>query len=350
MRRERMRALVFKKPKEFAVEERPIPEVKEGEVLVQVKYAGVCGTDVRIYNGTKKIGAPRITGHEFAGEVIEIGKGVTSVKVGDRVTVYPMIACNECYACLSGRTNICVNRITLGYELDGGFAEFVKIPKEAVERGNIIKLPQNVSYEEGAVSEPMTAAYHGIERSGLKSGNTVAIIGTGPIGLCHVQLAKLKGPKKIIIVEPDEQKRKLALEFGATDTINPLDGDVHNKVMDLTQGEGVDVVILDVGLPKVIEGSLSYVKKGGMFLLFAGCPVGSSITIDPNLIHYKEIMFTGSSSSSPENQSKVLELLSTGKINLKKLITGTFHLEDWEQAFNMKANYQGLKSVFKIEK
>jgi L-iditol 2-dehydrogenase len=344
-----MKALVFKGPKKFSVEEIDIPEIREGEVLIKVKYAGVCGTDVRIYNGTKKISAPRITGHEFSGEVAGVGEGVTLYKIGDRVTVYPMIACNKCYACQSGRTNICVNRITLGYELDGGFAEFVKVPKEAVERGNIVQLPPNVSYEEGAVSEPMTAAYHGIERSGLKGNDTVAIVGAGPIGLCHVQLAKLKQPKKLIVIEPDEGKRKLALEFGASHTVNPLEESVHDRLMDLTDGEGVDVVILDVGLPKVIENSLSFVKKGGMFLLFAGCPIGSSITIDPNIIHYKEIMFTGSSSSSPQNQQKVLQLLNENKINLKKLITGIFALEDWENAFDMKANYQGLKSVFKIE-
>lgn len=146
-----------------------------------------------------------------------------------------MIACGSCYACISGRTNICVNRITLGYELDGGFAEYVKIPSEAVRSGNIIKLPDKVSYEEAAVSEPMAAAYQGIVRSGLKADDTVIIIGAGPIGLCHVQLAKLKKPKKIIVVEPDRKKRELAEFFGATDTINPQEEDVKNKITQLSQ-------------------------------------------------------------------------------------------------------------------
>jgi len=344
-----VKALIFKAPKQFDIEDINIPEINSGEILIKVKYAGICGTDVRIYNGTKKISAPRITGHEFSGDIVDIGQGVSNFKVGDRVTVYPMIACGKCYACLSGRTNICVHRLTLGYEIDGGFAEYVKVPAEAVEKGNVIKLPHNVSYEEGAVSEPMTAAYHGIERSGIKSGDNVVIVGAGPIGLCHVQLAKLKEPKQIIVIEPDETKRRLAAEFGANTGIDPVKENVCKKILDLTFNEGADVVIMDVGLPKVIEESLVYVKKGGMFLLFAGCPVGASITIDPNIIHYKEIMFTGSSSSSPENQKTVLKLLSEGKLNLQKLITGVFALEEWEQAFNMKANYQGLKSVFRIE-
>lgn len=344
-----MKALTFKGPKHFDIEEVPVPQVGKGEILVKVKSAGVCGTDVRIYNGTKKINAPRIIGHEFAGDIVNIGEGVSELRLGDRVTVYPMIACGKCYACLSGRTNICVHRITLGYELDGGFAEYVKIPSEAVEKGNVIKLPDNVSYNEGAVSEPMTAAFHGIERSGIKKGDSVVIVGAGPIGLCHVQLARLKEPRQLIVVEPDANKRQLAAEFGADVGLDPASENVSKRILDLTSGEGADVVIIDVGLPKVIEESLAHVKKGGMFLLFAGCPVGASITIDPNLIHYKEIMFTGSSSSSPENQRTVLELLSQGKLNLNKLITSVFTIEEWEQAFNMKASYQGLKSVFIIE-
>lgn len=344
-----MKALVFKGKKNFSIEDLAVPEVKPGEILVKVKYAGICGTDVRIYNGTKSVTPPRITGHEFAGNIVELGQGVNGFSVGDRVTVYPLITCQKCYACLSGKPNICVNRVTIGYEIDGGFADYVVIPKEAVSQGNVIKLPDNVSYEEGAVSEPATAAYHGIEQSELKEGDTIVIVGCGPIGLYHVQLSRTLNPEKIIVVEPDEYKRKLALEMGANYAIDPTSKDVYAEIYKLTSNEGADVVILDVGIPDLVKDSITYVKKGGTFLLFAGCPNGSTMTIDPNIIHYKEIRFTGSSASTPDNQRKVLELVSQGKLNLKRTITDVFELKDWEEAFGKKASYNTLKSVFKIE-
>lgn len=343
-----MKALVFHGPGDCRVQEVDKPRIGAGELLVAVRYAGVCGTDVRIFAGTKKVEPPRIIGHEFSGEVAEAGAGVQGFSLGDRVTVYPVIFCNECYACKAGRKNICVNRQTIGYEYDGGFAEYVRIPAKAVTDGNVIPLPDAVSFKEAAISEMAAAAYNGIVRAQIRDGDTLVIVGAGPIGLCHVMLSKAKNPGQIIVSEPDMKKRELARELGADETVNPSEEDPRERIFDLTDGDGADKVIVDVGLPEVIAQSLEYLKKGGDCILFAGSPAGSRISIDPNLIHYKEIRFTGSSASLPDYQREVLDYTARGILDLKRLISDVFPLEDFKEAFERKRDYVGLKSVFAI--
>ncbi|MBI4245054.1 MAG: alcohol dehydrogenase catalytic domain-containing protein [Planctomycetes bacterium] len=343
-----MKALVFYAPGNCKIEDVQSPTPDNGEILVKVNYAGVCGTDVRIYKGTKKIKAPRIIGHEFAGEIIEIGKGVNEYKAGERVTVYPVLFCGECYACRAGRKNICLNRITLGYELDGGFAEFLKIPRKAVEDGNVVRLPDNISYEEGAISEMVAAAYNGILKANVKEGQSIVIIGAGPIGLCHVILSRLRRPKKIIVSEPDKDKRGLALKLGADYIIDPKEISVKEEILARTNNEGADIVFIDVGLKDVIENAFSLLKKGGTYILFAGCPEGTKITLDPNMIHYREILFTGSSASTPECQKEILNLVSSKKIDIKPLITDILPLAEWQMAFESKGNYKALKLILQI--
>ena len=340
-----MKALVFHGIKDIRIEEVTKPKINQDEILVRVSYAGICGTDARIYNGTKKITPPRIPGHELAGVIVEVGQGVKGYREGERVTVYPMLHCGECYVCKEGRTNICVNRKTIGYEIDGGFAEYIKLPAAAIKKGNVIKIPEGVSDIEAAASEPLAAAYNGILRCQLKGKETVLIIGGGPIGLFHVQLAKIFGADKVILSEPMENKRKLAKELGADLCLNPLAEDLAEILKDFTGGEGVDCLLMDVGRVDVIEKSLNYIKKGGRYVLFAGCPQGAQITIDPNLIHYREIEFTGASSSSPANHRIVLDLIASGKIKMDSLITDIFPLKDWKKGFENKSNYEGLKAL-----
>lgn len=340
-----MKALVFKGPKHFDVEERPIPSYNEDEILVKVKFGGVCGTDNRIYQGTKVIQAPRITGHEFSGTVDGIGANVKGFQLGQRVSVYPMVYCGQCHCCLEGRTNICVNRTTIGYEIDGGFAQYVKIPKEAIACGNVVEIPDNVSDEVAAISEPIAAAYHGIQQAQLKDGDIFVVVGAGPIGLFHVQLSKSVHLKKLIVIEPIAEKREMAKEMGADIVIEPTAEDAKSIIQAASEGRGADSVIIDVGVPSVLEQSLAYVKKGGRFVIFAGNPVGSKVSLDPNIIHYKELVVTGSSSSSANNQREVFNLLSSGKVDCSQMVSGVFSLEEWQTAFEMKANYKGVKTI-----
>ena len=340
-----MRALYFYGPKDLRVEEVPIPVINQDELLVRVSFAGVCGTDNRIYQGTKKIPGPRIIGHEFSGVLAEIGENVPDFSVGEHVTVYPMISCGECYACQSGRKNICVNRTTIGYEIDGGFAQYVKIPKEAIQMGNVLKVSTNLDEKVVSITEPIAAALNGIKRANIQKGDSVVIIGAGPIGLFHVQLAKLKEPGQLIVIEPDPEKREIAIQLGATVTINPFEEMPDSRIKELTSGSGADVVIIDVGIPKLIEESIEYVKKGGTYVIFAGCPHDSKITIDPNVIHYKEINLTGSSASTPEIQREVLGLVESGQIDVSRLISEVVPLDDWERALEMKNSYQKIKVI-----
>lgn len=340
-----MRALTFYGPKNLKVENVPIPVIDDNELLVRVSFAGVCGTDNRIYQGTKKIEGPRIIGHEFSGRIEEVGNKVKGFSKGEHVTVYPMISCGECYTCKNGRKNICVNRTTLGYEIDGGFAQYIRIPKEAIQMGNVLKVKSHMDEKAVAITEPIAAALNGIKRANIQRGDSVVIIGAGPIGLFHVQLAKLREPEKLIVIEPDPAKREIALQLGATHTINPFENNPQDQVKELTDGDGADVAIIDVGIPALIEESIEYVKKGGTYVIFAGAPHGSKITLDPNLIHYKEINLTGSSASTPEIHKEVLDLVETGQLDVSLLISEVVPLDDWERALEMKNNFEKIKVI-----
>jgi L-iditol 2-dehydrogenase len=340
-----MRALYFYGPKDLKVQEVPIPVINQDELLVRVSFAGVCGTDNRIYQGTKKIAGPRIIGHEFSGVITEVGENVQDFAIDDHVTVYPMIPCGECYTCRSGRKNICVNRTTIGYEIDGGFAQYVKIPKEAIQMGNVLKVSALLDEKVVSITEPIAAALNGIKRANIQKGDSVVIIGAGPIGLFHVQLARLKEPGQLIVIEPDSEKRDLAIQLGATVTINPFEESPDSRIKELTNGDGADIVIIDVGIPTLIEESLEYVKKGGTYVIFAGAPHGSKISIDPNLIHYKEINLTGSSASTPEIHREVLDLVESGQLDVSRLISEVVPLDDWERAIEMKNSFQKIKVI-----
>ncbi len=341
--KETMKALVFHEPGDLRVERTNVPEINENEALVKVIYAGVCGTDNRIYKGTKKIHGPVIIGHEFSGVIARVGRDVAGFSEGDRVTAYPTITCGRCYACRAGNRNICVNRKTIGYEMNGAFAEYVRIPAEAITNGNLLHVPDGIDDKAAAISEPITAAYHGIERAKIAEGDTVVIIGAGPIGLFHVLFAKLKKAKTIVSVEPNPEKRKLAGSLGATLALDPNSGDIKRSIMNATSDEGADSVILDVGIPSLVAESLAYLKKGGTYVLFAGCPEGARITIDPNVIHYRELNLTGSSAATPDIQNHVLELIAKGQFKADDFISEVVPLGDWKKAIEMKGQYIGIK-------
>jgi len=343
-----MKSLVYKGPGKIKLKEILIPNIQEDEVLIKIKYAAVCATDLRIFKGKKSISYPRVLGHEFAGVIEKVEKHLLNWSVGDRVTVYPLISCGECYACKAGQKNICINRKTIGYDYDGGFAEYVRIPAKAIQMGNLIKLPKNVNFKEAAVSEPLAAAYNGIVKSNLKEGEVILIIGAGPIGLFHIELARLRKPSLIIVSEPMEEKRKLAKLLGADVVVDPLKDSLKDCIEINTNGFGVDKILLDVSSPKIIEDTLDILKKGGTYVVFAGSPEGSTITIDPNIIHYKELKFTGASGSTPEYHQEVLRLISSKEIDVTPFVKDTFLLEEWETAFDQKDKFQSLKPLFEI--
>lgn len=341
----KMPAAVFYAPQDIRYEQVDVPTIADGEVLVRVRAAGICGTDVRIMKGGKKVAAPIIIGHELAGEVAAVGAGVEDVKVGDRVTVEPVIPCGKCALCLMGRRNICLTRPTIGYEYDGAFAEYVRIPENAVRAGNIIRLPDNISFEEAAIAEPLAACVNGIDRGNIQLGDTVLVLGAGPIGLVHLQLSRASGATHVYVSEPNEQRRQTALEFGADGVIDPLNEDLVAKVKGWTNGLGADVVIVASGVPAAMEAGMRAVRKGGTFNIFAGSPPNSSFACDPNLVHYSELIVTGSSGHTAAHMKRAIDLIASGVLDAKRLITHRFELAQIGEALGARQALEGLKHV-----
>jgi L-iditol 2-dehydrogenase len=338
-----VKALVFHAPEDLRLEnvaERPLAA---GEIRVGVRFGGICGTDLRIFKGTKVIEAPRVIGHEFVGRVSEVGDGVAGISEGMRVTVYPVVVCGECYACRAGRRNICVNRRTLGYELDGGFAESVVVPAGAVAAGNVVPVPDAVSDQDAAASEPVAAALQGIMRADIEPGTSVLIMGGGPIGLAHVQLARQRGAGPVIVSEVLEQRRTRALAHGADHAIDPTAAPLAEQLREITGEDGPEVCFVDVGVPALVEEAVGLLRKGGRCVIFAGMPLNRRISLDPNVIHYREVDVRGSSGSTAELQRAVLDHAADGTLDLSLLVSDVLPLSDWQQGFSMKTEGAGLK-------
>jgi L-iditol 2-dehydrogenase len=339
---------VFHAPADVRLEQVAARPLGHGEVRVGVRYAGICGTDLRIYNGTKVIHGPRVIGHEFVGRVIEVAPGVDGIAEGERVTVYPVVACGVCYACRGGRRNICVNRRTIGYEIDGGFAESVVVPADAVQGGNVVAVVDGVGDREAAASEPVAAALQGVERGEVGPGTSVLIMGGGPIGLAHVQLSRLRGAGPVIVSEVLAQRRERALAHGADHAIDPAAAPLADQLDELLDGAGPEVAFVDVGVPALVEEAVGLLRKGGRCVIFAGMPLDRRISIDPNVIHYREVDVRGSSGSTPELQREVLRHAADGTLDLGRLVSDVLPFARWEQGFTMKAQGDGLKVLLDL--
>lgn len=341
----KMPAAVFYAPQDLRLEQVDIPTAGAGEVVIRVRAAGICGTDVRIMKGGKKVAAPIIIGHELAGEVAQVGAGVTGVEPGDRVTVEPVIPCGKCLLCQKGRANICLTRPTIGYEYDGAFANYVRVPATAVRAGNIVKLPDTMSFEEAAIAEPLAACVNGIDRTNIQLGDTVLILGAGPIGLVHLQLSRASGATRVFVSEPNDERRQTALDFGADAVINPLAEDVVAKAKAWTGGVGVDAIIVASGVPAAMQAGIRAVRKGGVFNIFAGSPPESTFALEPNLVHYGELIVTGSSGHTADHLRRAVDLISRGVIDAKRLITHRFELSQIVDALGARHALEGLKHV-----
>ena len=252
-----MKAAVYHGVHDLRVEEVPVRELKDNEVKIQVKYCGVCGTDMHIFNGdggSFEVHPPLIPGHEFSGVVAEVGAKVTSVKVGDRVSGDPNDMCGECYYCKNAMQQFCTNNVGVGTTVDGGFAEYVIMREKQV-----YKFSDHLSFKEAAMAEPISCCLHGIDLCHIKAGDTVLVIGGGPIGMIMLQLAKQAGASKVILSEPVEEKRAQALRLGATKTIDPIHEDVTAVLSDYC--ENVNVVIECVGNVHTQEDAVHFAGK-----------------------------------------------------------------------------------------
>ncbi len=343
-----MKALVKKAKGKGQIEllDYPVPQVKEGYVLLRIEAAGICGSDLKIYNDDHPYYPPVILGHEFSGEIVDTGPGVQGWKKGERVVseVHGLV-CGRCRFCLSGEKHVCPSKRALGWGIDGGFAEYVNVPSWLLHR-----IPVGVSFEEAALMEPLAIAVHGIlERAKVEPEDVVVVLGCGPIGLLALQMAKAEGASQVFItgVNQDEKTRlRMAEGLGADRTINVQKEDPVALVREKTGGIGADLVIELSGSPAAISQGVRMVRTHGRFLAI-GIPVESEVPLP-----WKEIIFKAPSlifhfSSCYSSWERGLSLLGHKKVDVKSLISNILPMRDWEEGFRLAKSGEAIKVLLK---
>jgi L-iditol 2-dehydrogenase len=328
-----MKAAMLYGVKDLRVEDVDVPGVGIGEVLVKIKAATTCGTDVKIYQRgyvEKIIKLPTIFGHEWAGEVVEVGGNLDWPKKGMRVRAGNSAPCLHCNMCQKGKYNLCENMIWLW----GAYAEYIKVPARTV-LVNMQEIPSHVSFEEAAITEPLACVLHGVEEADVKLGDTVAVIGAGPIGLLHLLTVKKMGAEKVVVIDLVDERLSVAKELGADETINAGKENAVEKVQQLTGGYGADIVIEAIGSPATWEQALRLARKGGTVLEFGGCPPGTEIKLNTEMLHYGELTVLGAFHTTPLHFRKALSLISSRTVDVRPLVTKRMRLEDIKQAFEI---------------
>ena len=314
----------------------PDPVPGPGGLTLRIEAAAICGTDMRIYKGVKTRGVrlPSILGHEFAGVVEEAGSG-TPWRKGQRVALCPALACGECRACREGASNICENLTAYGYEIDGGFAERVVVPRTFVEAGNVISFPDELSFESAALAEPLACVINGQSLMGLEPGSHVAVLGAGPIGLLHVMLAKARGAGRITVVQRSVARREASLTMGADEALGPGEA-AHLRV---------DAAIVAIGSPDLANLAARIVRPRGKINLFAGFPAGELPRFDLNAVHYGEHHVTGAFGLTLAQFKEALALIASGEVPAGRLVTHHFPLAQAMEAFAAVERGEPLKAV-----
>ena len=333
MSNQRMNAAMLYGVKDLRIQEAEIPRVGDGEVLVKVKAATTCGTDLKIYQRgyvEKIIKLPTIFGHEWAGEVVDIGTKLEWPQKGMRVRAGNSAPCLHCTMCQKGKYNLCENMIWLW----GAYAEYIKVPARMV-LVNMQEIPAHVSYEEASLAEPLACVLHGVEEAGVKLGDNVAIIGAGPIGLLHLLTVKKMGVEKAIMIDLVDERLDFAKKAGADETINSGRENAMEKVREYTSGYGADVAIEAIGVPATWEQALKLARKGGTVLEFGGCPPGTEIRLDAEQLHYGEMKVLGAFHTTPLHFRRALSLIASRTIDVRPLITRKMKLAQLREAFNI---------------
>lgn len=324
----------------FELKNVAIRELKAGEVLVRVKAAGVCGTDVHIYHGEEgatEVNPPVVLGHEYAGVVEAIGEGVTAVKVGDHVTIDPNMYCGMCPACREGRKQFCDHMEALGVNYDGGFAEYCIAPQ-----AQCLVLDEKVPFEVGAMAEPIACCLHGIDLANIRVGDAVLVVGGGAIGQIMAQLARLAGAARVIVSEPVAARREIAMQLGADGAIDPINEDVRARFDELTGRNGASVVIECVGHVAATKQAVDAATRGATVLLFSVPNPKAKFELPLIDVFKKELTIRGSF-VNPDTHSRAVELLNAGCLNLEPVITHRFPVEQVEDAIKAQMGSESIK-------
>ncbi len=319
--------------------------------MVKVKSAAICGTDIRMYrNGAKGIDEshPLVLGHEISGVIEKVGSKVQGYKAGMRVAVAPNMGCGICEDCVRGNSHMCKSYRALGINLDGGFAEYVKIPESAVRAGNIIEIAEGVSHDEAAIAEALSCVHNGSSQCNIRPGDFVLIVGAGPIGIMHAMMAKMAGAGKIIVNDISQER----LEY--VKKLDPfyitVKDDVENFVVKETNSHGMDVVITACPVPAAQQMALRVAANYGRVCFFGGLPADKQeVLLNSNLIHYKQLIVTGTTRASLYQFRQVLGFISSGIFEVNKLITKKVSIDEIADGFAAAINAEGLKNIVVME-
>lgn len=342
---DQMNAAMFYAPMDVRFEQTTVPKPEPGELLVRVGAALTCGTDIKTYRrGHPKIitHIPSTFGHEYSGEIIEIGEGVTRFKPGMRVTACNAVPCMECYFCKLGRNELCEDLLVV----NGAYAEYIVVPARMVKH-NVYELPPHMTYQEAALSEPLGTAVHAVRKAGIELGDTVAILGSGPLGLMLTRLAHLQGARVILSGKGDE-RLELGKEFGANEVIDIREiSDVEARieaVKALTySGYGPDVVIEAAGLPEAWEEAVDMARPAGVVVFFGGCKSGTTITLDTKLMHYAELTLIGVFHQTPDDYKRSFDLLASRLVDGRQFVKESVPLSQLLDAFDRVKALEGIK-------
>lgn len=341
-----MRATVYLGPEKIELRNIPVPEPKEGELLVKVRAALTCGTDVKTYRrGHPKFPPPFGFGHEFGGDVVKVGGGVKEFREGMRITANVFAECGKCFYCRRGQGNLFENLV---YNF-GAFAEYMIIPASIVQR-TTFEIPAHVSYAEAALLEPLATVVHGWHKVAIRPGERVVIIGTGgPIGLLHLQLALRAEASQVIAIGHSPVRLEVASKLGATHVLNAKEVDTVTAVRDLTDSYGADVVIECAGTKMAWETAVEAVRKGGRVLWFGGLPAGTKLEVDAARVHYGEITLINMHGGTAEDAREAFELIVSGGIKVTSMLNGELPLRQVELALKKMIAGEVVKMVINPE-
>ncbi len=326
----------------FEVREMTFGPLGPHDILVNNKACGICGTDVHIYHGEKgstEVTPPVVLGHEFAGVVAKVGEEVTSFKPGDHVAMDPNMYCGQCVPCRVGKKQECEHLFALGVNVNGGFAEYAVCPET-----QCFKVREDISFDEAAMAEPLACVIHGIDQAQIRPGQVVLVIGGGTIGLMMVQMARICGASTVILSEPVKMRRKIGMEAGADATIDPIHEDVPQKIWEICGRKGADVVIECVGKPFAVEQAFKAAGFAATILLFSVPGVDATVPLPLFDVYKKELKIVGSM-INPDTHQRAVDLINSGRLQLKKLITHTYDLEHMDEAIHMQMSAESIKVV-----
>lgn len=343
-----MKALRFYAPGDLRLEDVPEPTPAPDEVKIRVRNCSTCGTDVKIRaNGHPNLTPPRIIGHEISGEVVEVGADVSGGwRPGDRVQVIAAVPCGDCHECHKGWMAVCQNQTSVGYQYDGGFAEYMIVPREVLKVDGLNPIPSGVGFDEASAAEPLACAINAQEQLGIEPGDFVVVFGAGPIGCMHIRIARgVHQAGTVVLVDINTDRLRLSADAVSPDVvINASEVDVVEEVMRLTGGRGADVVITATPANVTQEQAIAMAARNGRISFFGGLPkTNPLIQCDSNLVHYRQLHIHGANGSAPEHNRKALSYIASGEVPVGDLITTHIRLDDVMDAFGIVERGEAIK-------